>query len=84
MITDDDNADGALLDSCAELLNIAIADLNSDNYIASNIREDVVTAAGSIKFFTPIAGETTAGNVVPIEPPDNIMGVARKVGIRWM
>ena len=38
MITDEDHADGALLDSCAELLNIAIADLNSDNYIASNVR----------------------------------------------
>jgi len=84
MITDEDHADGALLDSCAELLNIAIADLNSDNYIASNVREDVVSAAGSIKFFTPIAGEITAANVVPIEPPDNIMGVARHVGIRWM
>ena len=83
-IDDDEHATGALLDSCAELLNVAIADLNSDNYIASSVREDVVTAASRIKFYTPVTGETVGANVIPIEPPDNVMGVARQVGIRWM
>lgn len=84
LVDDNGHASGDLLDTGVELLNIAIAALNSDNYIASNVREDVVSGAGVVYFRKPVVGETLGANSVGIEPPDNIMGVARQVGIRWM
>lgn len=84
MIRDDENADGDLLDACVELLNVAIASLNSDAYIASTIREDEVSAAGHVYFRKAVTGETLGADSIDIEPPDNIVGVARKVGIRYL
>lgn len=84
MIADDENASGALLDSCVELLNIAVTQLNTDNYIASSVREDVVSAARYIYFRKPVAGEILPANSIGIDPPDNIIGVSRQVGMRWM
>lgn len=84
MITDEDHANGSLLDSCVELLNVAITALNTDNYIAASVREDVASCAGRVYFRKLVAGETKGANTIDCEPPDNVMGVSRQVGIRWM
>lgn len=85
MLTEDGNpVSGDLAAKCEECLNRAITTLNSDGYISLTV--DVVdrVAAGSIIFKKLEEGEASDSNIVDSEPPDEVNGVSRKVGIRWM
>lgn len=69
--------------SCEGLLNRAIADLNSDNYISLTVKSHDVVAAGDVFFRKLEEGEPREGNTIDQEPPDAVQGVSRQVGIRW-
>lgn len=73
------------LAACAEKrLNMAISELNADSFIAQCVKSIDVTAVGRIQFKKLEPGESNPGGVVDMEPPENVSGVSRKVGIRWM
>lgn len=64
-------------------VNRAIAQLNGDGYVAMTQHALDVNASGSIYFRKLEAGESKP-NTVDMVPPDNVDGVARKIGMRYM
>jgi hypothetical protein len=86
MVADGEPADGTLAASYLNLLNRTIAKLNNDNYFSSCLDTAEVNAAGEIQFKVLEENELVPDNVTVInmEPPEAIVGVSRKVGIRWL
>lgn len=78
--------DGTLAASCLNLLNRTIAKLNNDNYFSSCLETVEANAAGEIQFKKLEDGEIVPEGqvVIDMEPPEAIVGVSRKVGIRWL
>lgn len=78
--------DGTLAASCLNLLNRTIAKLNNDNYFSSCLETVDINAAGEVQFKVLEEGEGVPDNeyVINMEPPEAIVGVSRKVGIRWL
>lgn len=70
--------------SCEDLLNRAITSLNSDSYISLTVNTHDIVCAGDILFRKLEEGEERQPNTVDQEPPDEIQGVARKVGLRYI
>lgn len=82
MSLDSDAVGGDLAASCVGLLNRAIAMLNGDSYVVSNMREYEASSTGRIEIRKKEPGEDIGG--IDAEAPQNIQGVSRKVGIRWL
>jgi len=78
--------DGTVAASCLNLLNRTIAKLNNDNYFSSCLETVEANAAGEIQFKKLEDGEIVPEGqiVIDMEPPEAIVGVSRKVGIRWL
>lgn len=78
--------DGTLAASCLNLLNRTIAKLNNDNYFSSCLETVDINAAGEVQFKALEEGEVVPDNeyVINMDPPEAIVGVSRKVGIRWL
>lgn len=78
--------DGTLAASCLNLLNRTIAKLNNDNYFSSCLETVEANAAGEIQFKQLEEGEIVPEGqvVINMDPPEAIVGVSRKVGIRWL
>ena len=78
--------DGTLAASCLNLLNRTIAKLNNDNYFSSCLETIDTNAAGEVQFKVLEEGEAAPEGqaVINMEPPEAIVGVSRKVGIRWL
>lgn len=86
MVGDGEAMDGTLAASYLNLLNRTIAKLNNDNYFSSCLETVDINAAGEVQFKVLEEGEVVPDNiyVVNMEPPESIVGVSRKVGIRWL
>lgn len=85
MTGDGEALDGTYAASYLNLLNRVIAKLNNDSYFSSCF--DVVEAgcAGALYFKTLEDNEDIGDiTVVNMEPPESIVGVSRKVGIRYL
>lgn len=78
--------DGTLAASCLNLLNRTIAKLNNDNYFSSCLETVDINAAGEVQFKALEEGEVVPDTeyVINMDPPEAIVGVSRKVGIRWL
>lgn len=78
--------DGTLAASCLNLLNRTIAKLNNDQYFSSCLETVDINAAGEVQFKELEEGEIVPEGqvVINMEPPEAIVGVSRKVGIRWL
>ena len=87
MVGDGEAADGTLAASALGLLNRVIARLNNDNYFSSTHDYADIGAAGKIYFKKLEEGEifesSDGSACVDMEPPESIVGVSRKLGIRW-
>ena len=87
MVGDGEAADGTLAASALGLLNRVIARLNNDNYFSSTQDYADIGAAGKIYFKKLEEGETFESSdgsaCVDMEPPESIVGVSRKLDIRW-
>ena len=87
MVGDGEAADGTLAASALGLLNRVIARLNNDNYFSSTQDYADIGAAGKIYFKKLEEGEifesSDGSACVNMEPPESIVGVSRKLGIRW-
>lgn len=81
-----ETVDGTLAASCLNPLNRTIAKLNNDNYFSSCLDTVEANAAGEIQFKVLEEGEIVPEGkvVINMEPPEAIVGVSRKVGIRWL
>ena len=81
-----ETVDGTLAASCLNLLNRTIAKLNNDNYFSSCLETVDINAAGEVQFKVLEEGEVVpAGEyVINMDPPEAIVGVSRKLGIRWL
>ena len=86
MVGDGEAMDGTLAASYLNLLNRTIAKLNNDNYFSSCLETVDINAAGEVQFKVLEEGEVVPDNVyvVNMDPPESIVGVSRKVGIRWL
>ena len=78
--------DGTNAAVCLSLLNRVIARLNNDNYFSSCLDTVTVNASGEIQFKVLEPDEVIPDGVtvVNMEPPEAVVGVSRKVGIRWL
>lgn len=78
--------DGTLAASCLNLLNRTMAKLNNDNYFSSCLETVDINAAGEVQFKVLEEGEVVPDGeyVINMDPPEAIVGVSRKVGIRWL
>ena len=83
-VGDGEAVSGELAASCEGLLNRAIAGLNADSYISLTVKTHDVLSAGDVVFRKLEEGETAPSNTIDQEPPDNVQGVSRKVGIRYV
>ena len=81
-----ETVDGTLAASCLNLLNRTIAKLNNDNYFSSCLETVNINAAGEVQFKVLEEGEVVPDGeyVINMDPPEAIVGVSRKVGIRWL
>ena len=81
-----ETVDGTLAASCLNLLNRTIAKLNNDNYFSSCLETVNINAAGEVQFKELEEGEVVPDDeyVINMDPPEAIVGVSRKVGIRWL
>jgi hypothetical protein len=81
-----ESVDGTLAASCLNLLNRTIAKLNNDNYFSSCLETVDINAAGEVQFKELEEGEVVPDGevVINMDPPEAIVGVSRKVGIRWL
>lgn len=86
MVGDGEAVDGTMAASYLQLLNRVIAKLNNDNYFSSCMDTSTVNAAGEILFKKLEPNEAVPDNttVVNMDPPEAIVGVSRRVGIRWL
>ena len=88
MVGDGEAADGTLAASALGLLNRVIARLNNDNYFSSTQDYRDVGAGGKVYFKKLEEGETfessDGSECVDMDPPESIVGVSRKLGIRWL
>ena len=86
MVGDGEAMDGTLAASFLNLLNRTIAKLNNDNYFSSCLETVDTNAAGEVQFKVLEEGEAVPEGevVINMEPPEAIVGVSRKVGIRWL
>lgn len=84
LVGDGETVSGDLAASCEGLLNRAIAQLNSDSYISLTVKTHDVCGAGDIVYRKLEEGEPQAPNTVNQEPPDNVQGVSRMVGILYV
>lgn len=84
LVGDGEAVSPELAASCEGLLNRAIKDLNSDSYISLSVATKDIMAAGNVVFRKLEQDEPQQPNSINQEPPDNIQGVARKVGIRYV
>lgn len=88
MVGDGEAADGTLAASALGLLNRVIARLNNDNYFSSTQDYADIGAGGKIYFKKLEEGEifesSDGSACVDMEPPESIVGVSRKLGIRWI
>lgn len=84
LVGDGEAVSGELAASCEGLLNRAIATLNADSYISLTVKSHDLVAGAEVVFRKLEEGETAPANTVDQEPPDNVQGVARKVGIRYV
>lgn len=86
MVGDGEAMDGTLAASFLGLLNRTIAKLNNDNYFSSCLETVEANAAGEIQFKQLEEGEIVPEGqvVINMEPPEAIVSVSRKVGIRWL
>lgn len=86
MVGDQEPLDGSTAASFLKLLNRVMAQLNNDSYFSSC--QDMVDVEGSSHiFFKQLAqGEAVPDGVtvVDMEPPESLVGVSRKVGIRFL
>lgn len=78
--------DGTLAASCLNLLNRTIAKLNNDSYFSSCLDTVDINASGEVQFKVLEEGESVPEGqvVINMEPPEALVGVSRKVGIRWL
>lgn len=83
-VGDGEAVSGELAASCERLLNRAIASLNSDSYISLTVKTHDVVGAGDVVYRKLEEGELPQANAIDQEPPDNVQGVGRKVGIRYV
>jgi hypothetical protein len=70
--------------SCEGLLNRAITSLNSDSYISLTVNTRDLVANGEIVFRKLEEGEALPLNTIDMDPPDNVTGVSRKIGNRYV
>jgi hypothetical protein len=86
MVGDGEAMDGTLAASFLNLLNRTIAKLNNDNYFSSCLETVDINAAGEVQFKVLEEGEVVPDGeyVINMDPPEAIVGVSRKVGIRWL
>ena len=86
MVGDGEAMQGTLAASFLNLLNRTIAKLNNDNYFSSCLETVEANAAGEIQFKKLEENEIVPEGevVINMEPPEAIVGVSRKVGIRWL
>ena len=86
MVGDGEALDGSTAASYLALLNRVIAKLNNDSYFSSCQDMVDVAGAGHIYFKQLIENEQIPDNVtiVNMEPPEALVGVSRKVGIRYL
>lgn len=84
LVGDGEAVSGELAASCEGLLNRAVTTLNSDSYISLTVKTHDVLGAGDIVFRKLEEGEQAPANSIDQEPPDNVQGVSRKVGIRYI
>lgn len=86
MVGDGEALDGTTAASYLNLLNRVIAKLNNDNYFSSCLDSTDAMCGGSLYFKKLADGEVIPDGmtVVDMEPPEAIVGVSRKVGIRWL
>lgn len=88
MVGDGEAADGTLAASALGLLNRVIARLNNDNYFSSTQDYTDIGAGGKIYFKKLEEGENFESSdgsaCVDMDPPESIVGVSRKLGIRWL
>lgn len=86
MTGDGETAGGTTAASYLNLLNRAVAKLNNDSYFSTT--QDMVdsTCAAHLIFKKLQEGESIPDGmyVVDMEPPEAIVGVSRKVGIRYL
>lgn len=86
MTGDGEAVDGTTAASYLNLLNRAVAKLNNDSYFSTT--QDMVdsSCAAHLIFKKLVPGETAPDGmyVVDMEPPEAIVGVSRKVGIRYL
>ena len=86
MTGDGEAVDGTTAASYLNLLNRVLHRLNNDSYFSSCIDTVVCNAAGEIQFKVLEPDEVIPDGVTVInmEPPEAVVGVSRKVGIRWL
>lgn len=65
-------------------LNRLITDLNSEDYLSMTQHWVDATPSNTIVFKKLREGEIAESNVVNMEPPEKVEGVARKIGLRYM
>lgn len=84
LVGDGEAVSGELAASCERLLNRAIATLNSDSYISMTVKSHDLMAGAEVVFRKLEENEPMTANTVDQEPPDEIQGVSRRVGLRFV
>lgn len=86
MCADGESLDGTTAASFLALLNRTVAKLNNDNYFSSCVDTVDANCGGLLVFKKLEEGEENPLDVkvIDMEPPEAVMGVSRKVGIRWL
>ena len=80
----DESVDGTLASVAERQLNIAIAELNRDNFISCTTKIHDVNCAGTVYFRKLETGEAKEPNTIDAEPPNSVSGVSRRIGMRYM
>lgn len=86
MTGDGEAVDGTTAASYLNLLNRVLHRLNNDSYFSSCLDTVVCNASGEIQFkkLEPDEVVPDGVTVINMEPPEAVVGVSRKVGIRWL
>ena len=86
MTGDGEAVDGTTAASYLNLLNRVLHRLNNDSYFSSCLDTVVCNASSEIQFkkLEPDEVVPDGVTVINMEPPEAVVGVSRKVGIRWL
>lgn len=86
MTGDGEAVDGTTAASYLNLLNRVLHRLNNDSYFSSCLDTVVCNAGGEIQFkkLEPDEVVPDGVTVINMEPPEAVVGVSRKIGIRWL